>query len=309
MPDTLLAQIQALHGRLPRAERVIAELVLEDPAEAAECTISELAARCGVSDASVHRFCRTLGLRGYPQLRLALAAATEPARGDARAGLDLSTQIEAGDAPQDLAKKIGHAHARAVQETVEQLDGAVFQALIQAVAAARRVLVFGVGSSALAAQDCAQKLVRLGYPAVFFSDVHAALMCASGLHPADLAVAVSHSGRPREVVEVLDQARSRGAGTAVLTSDPKSPAAARADLVALTAVRQSAFRDGGLTSRIAQLTLVDCLYVALAQHTPDALENLERAHDAVRSHDLRHARRAAAAAAAAAADGPAASGR
>ncbi|MCX5208452.1 MurR/RpiR family transcriptional regulator [Kitasatospora sp. NBC_00240] len=287
MPVDLLNHIRSLHDSLPRAERGIADLVLQDPGTAAERTISELARACGTSEATVHRFCRSLDLRGYAQLRIGLAAEAERLRADGRAVLDLGTDIGPDEPLDQVVRKIGFANARAAEETAAQLDLTALAAVADAAQAARRIDFFGVGSSALAAEDGARKLLRLGHAAAWWSDVHAALMSAAVLRPGDLVIAVSHSGRSREVVDVLTEARRSGAVTAVITSSPRSPAAEKADLMLTTSARETTFRSGGTAARSAQLTALDCLYVTLAQRShPRAVDDLERAHDAVRSRTL-----------------------
>ncbi|WP_327251038.1 MurR/RpiR family transcriptional regulator [Streptomyces sp. NBC_01244] len=287
MSVDLLTHIRALQDSLPRAERGIADLVLQDPGAAAERTISELAHACGTSVATVHRFCRSLDLRGYAQLRIGLAAEAERVRADGRAVLDLGSDIGAGEPLDLVVRKIGAANARAAEETAAQLDLTALAALADAAQGARRVDFFGVGSSALAAEDGARKLLRLGHAAAWWSDVHAALMSAAVLRPGDLVIAVSHSGRAREVVDVLTEARRSGAVTAVVTSNPRSPAVDKSDLVLTTSARETTFRSGGMASRSAQLTVLDCLYVALAQRSHDrAMDDLERVHEAVRSRTL-----------------------
>ncbi|MFB7513500.1 MurR/RpiR family transcriptional regulator [Streptomyces sp. NPDC056144] len=295
MRDDLLALIRTRREQLPRAEQSIADLILAEPSVAAERTISDLARDAGTSIATVHRFCRSLDLRGYAQLRLALAAEAERLRAgtrdDSRAGLDLVADIGPDDSLEQVVRKTGYANARAAEETAAHLDLDALATLADAVQAARRTLVVGVGSSALAAQDAADKLLRLGHGAVARSDVHAALMDAALLREGDVLIAISHSGRPREITEVLDQARGCGATTAAITSNPRSPAAARAGIVLLTSARETSLRSGGTTSRTAQLTVIDCLYVALAQREHDrTIEHLQRAHDAVLRHTQRRPR-------------------
>ncbi|MFC8450849.1 MurR/RpiR family transcriptional regulator [Kitasatospora sp. NPDC057223] len=288
MGDDLLMRIRTRRDSLPRAERTIADLVLRDPGAAAECTITALAQAADTSETTVHRFCRSLDLRGYAQLRLGLAAEAERLRADSRADLALGGDIGPDDTLEQLVRKVGYSDARAAEETAAHLDLTALAALADAVGAARRTELFGLGSSALAAQDAAHKLLRLGHWATVWTDVHAALMSAALLRPGDLALVVSHSGRAREVVDFLAQARAAGAVTAAVTSNPASPAAGQADIVLVTSARETTFRSGGTASRTAQLTVVDCLYVALAQRShQQTLEDLERAHEAVRSRTLR----------------------
>ncbi|MER5864823.1 MurR/RpiR family transcriptional regulator [Kitasatospora sp. NPDC002040] len=288
MTDDLLTRIRIRRDGLPPAERTIADLVLRDPGAAAECTITALAKAADTSETTVHRFCRSLDLRGYAQLRLGLAAEAERLRADSRADLAIGGEIGPDDTLEQLVGKVGYADARAAEETAGQLDLTALAALADAVGSARRTELFGLGSSALAAQDAAQKLLRLGYWATVGTDVHAALTSAALLRPGDLALTVTHSGRAREVVDFLRQARESGAVTAAVTSNPASPAAGLADIVLVTAARETTFRSGGTASRIAQLTVVDCLYLALAQRSyQQTVEDLERAHEAVRSRSLR----------------------
>ncbi|BBH70270.1 RpiR family transcriptional regulator [Actinoplanes sp. OR16] len=287
MNGDVLVRLRTMMASLPRAEQAIARRVLDDPGAAAEMTISELAQLCGTSETTVTRFCRSIGLRGYAQLRLHLAAEAERLRADDRADTVLGGDIGREDTLSDLIKKVGYADARAVEDTVAHLDVAVLEGLVTALLGASRIDVYGVGSTSVVALDAAYKLHRAGLPASAWSDVHAALMSASALRGGDVALAISHSGRTREILDVLAEAKRRGATTAVITSNPQSPAAARADLVLTTAARETTFRSGGTASRTAQLTVVDCVFVALSHRRYDeSLEAIERAHDAVRGHVL-----------------------
>ncbi|MGW3660715.1 MurR/RpiR family transcriptional regulator [Streptomyces sp. NPDC005151] len=287
MTETVVGRIRSIKDSLSRAESAIADLILADPGAAAESTISDLAQAAGTSIATVHRFCRTLELRGYAQLRLGLAADAEAARADSRAHVDLGSDIGPDDSLDQVVKKIGLANARAAEETAALIDVDVLRGVADLVQRARRIDLFSVGSSAIAAQDAEYKLLRLGFSAKFWPDVHAALMSAAVLRNGDLAVALSHSGRPREVADVLAAARADGAGTVLITSNPRCPAAQHADHVLLTSARETTFRSGGTASRTALLTVVDCLYVTLAQRSYEqTLADMERAHDAVRSRTI-----------------------
>ncbi|MDG6107310.1 MurR/RpiR family transcriptional regulator [Dactylosporangium aurantiacum] len=287
MSGDVLVRLRTMMSNLPRAEQAIARRVLDDPGATAEMTISELAQLCGTSETTVTRFCRSIGLRGYAQLRLHLAAEAERLRADDRADTALGGDIGRDDSLTELIKKVGFADARAVEDTVAHLDVSVLDALVTAILSATRIDVYGVGSTATVAQDAAYKLHRAGRPAAAWSDVHAALMSASTLTTGDVALAISHSGRTREILDALAEAKRRGATTAVITSNPQSPAAELAGLVLTTAARETTFRSGGTASRTAQLTVVDCIYVALSHRRYDeSLEAMERAHDAVRGHVL-----------------------
>jgi DNA-binding MurR/RpiR family transcriptional regulator len=272
---------------LSPAERAIAELVLADPIAAHDRKIGELAQLARSSEATVTRFCRSVGLQGYTQFRLALAVALERRRTGrlAEAGLAMLGDLSPGDAASDIIKKVAFANTQAVELTVDQLDLRVLGAAVDALIAARRVLAFGVGSSATVAIDAVEKLTLAGVAAHSTNDIHTGLMTVALYGADDVVLAFSHSGRARETVEVLEHAAARGATGIVVTSDASSPAARAAGLCLVTAAREMGLRSGGVASRIASLTVVDCIFVLMSHRRFDvSTEAGERMHQAVSAH-------------------------
>ncbi len=283
MPDVTLAttvRIRALVPSLAPAERRVAERVLADPAGVAASTISSLARACGTSETTVIRFCRAVGFTGYPALRLSLAA--ENGRSEAGDSRQLSGDIAADDDLDKVVAKIAFADARAVEETAEQLDLDALHAVIDALVAAPRVDVYGVAASGFVALDFQQKLHRIGRVAFAWTDPHIALTSAALLTPGDVAVAISHSGATQDTLDALALAQRSGATTVALTNFPRSPLAELGDHVLTTAARETTFRSGATASRLAQLTVVDCVFVGVAQRTFETTQRaLEVTHDAV----------------------------
>jgi DNA-binding MurR/RpiR family transcriptional regulator len=280
-----LVRIRSLMPGLARAEQRVARVVLEDPAAVAHRSITELAEAANTSETTVTRFCKAIGAGGYPELRLALAA--ETARRDARADRDLGGEIMPSDDLGQVVGKVAFADARAVEETAEQLDVAALRQAIDAVAGARRIDVYGVGASAFVALDLQQKLHRIGLTCFAWGDIHMALTSAAVLRPGDVALAISHTGATTDTVEALRVAHEHGAVTVALTNFPRSPIAEVADHVLTTAARETTFRWGATASRIAQLTVIDCLFVGVAQrHYESATAALESTYDAVSAHRL-----------------------
>ncbi|GAA1875380.1 MurR/RpiR family transcriptional regulator [Lapillicoccus jejuensis] len=267
----LLVRLRGLRPSLSPAEDRVAECVLADPRAAAALTISELAVQAETSETTVLRFCKRLGLPGYPQLRLALAA--ESAQPRSRVVAD--TDIRAGDSVDDIIAKIAFADASAVEETAAQLDRGALESAADAIARARRVDIYGIGASATVGMDAQQKLHRIGVVAFSWNDPHICLTSAALLREGDVAIGISHSGTTRETIEAVEAARSRGATTVAVTNFPLSRLAQSCDIVLLTAARETALRSGATASRIAALTVVDCLYIAAAHR------DLERATSAV----------------------------
>jgi DNA-binding MurR/RpiR family transcriptional regulator len=280
-----LVRIRSLLPGLARAEQRVAKVVLDNPSTVARRSITEVAEAAGTSETTVTRFCKAIGVGGYPELRIALAADT--ARTAARADRDLGGEIAPQDDLKTVVGKVTFADARAVEETSEQLDIEVLSQVVDAIATARRVDVYGVGASAFVAADLQQKLHRIGRTCFAWNDTHIMLTSAAVLTGEDVAVAISHTGATTDTVEALRVARTHGATTVALTNYPTSPIADVADHVLTTAARETTFRSGATASRIAQLTVVDCLFIGIAQrHMDQSITALDATRDAVSAHRM-----------------------
>ena len=294
-PDPALGTAVRIRGLLPTLQpsmRQVAEQVLADISTIATLTVTELAVASGVSEATVIRFCKAIGFAGYPQLRLALATEAGRAQGAGRDGRIVGSDIGPGDDLARIIEKIAFADARAVEETGAQLNVAVLEKVVEALVRARRVDLYGVGASAFVALDFQQKLHRIGRVAFAWPDTHVALTSAALLGPDDVAIGVSHTGVTTDTIDALTEARSHGATTVALTNFPRSPIALAAEHVLTTAARETTFRSGAMASRLAQLTVVDCMFVGVAQRTyADTLAALEATRGAVGGRRAPKARR------------------
>ena len=282
-PDVLL-RVREMLPQLSASERRVAEAVLADPRVVRESTITELAGTSASAASTVARFCQRLGFDGYRQFRAAVIAAL--GYDDARLGeFDLGEgEIDAGDAPEEIAAKIAFQEVRAIQATMAALDLDATARAAAALGGARRIVLYGAGSSSLTAQDLCQKLARIGRPAVAETDVHLALSRAALLDADSVLVGVSSRGETRETLDVLRAARRAGATTVSTTNATSSSLDDVSDVVLRSAVRESRLRSGATASRIAQLAIVDVLFVlVLRLDFPQLSESLRVTYDAVRS--------------------------
>ena len=232
------------------------------------------------------RFCKAIGVGGYPELRIALAADT--ARSAARANHDLGGDIGPDDDLRQVVGKVAFADARAVEETAEQLDVESLQQVVEAVAGARPGRRLRLRR---------QRVRRRRPPAEAAPHRPDLLRLERHAHRADLGSGADRARTSRsasrtrastaETVEALRVAREHGATTVALTNFPRSPITEVADHVLTTAARETTFRSGAMASRIAQLTVIDCLFIGVAQrHVESAKTALEATYEAVSSHRL-----------------------
>lgn len=259
--------------------RRVADAIRANPAIVLEQTISELAASCGTSVASVVRFCRALGLSGYAQLRMSLA--TELGR-EAQFGLGmtLGAEIAHTDSLRDMASKVATLEIMAIEQTVSSMDFDALERVVAALDQAQRILLFGVGASHFVAQDLHHKLFRIGRNAFVMADSHEAWSAALLAPPKTVAIGFSHSGATADTVRYLEIARSAGALTVAITGSPASPLAEMAEERLISHARESQLRAGAMVSRIAQLSIVDCLFLGVAQQRYDqSILALQRTRD------------------------------
>ncbi|MEI6844142.1 MAG: MurR/RpiR family transcriptional regulator [Actinomycetes bacterium] len=280
----LLGEIGNSFPSFHASEAAIAHTVLDNPELVATMNISQLALASSTSVASVVRFSKAVGFKGYPEFRMALVSELSRLAHTGIETSELDGGITVNDSAADVIRKIAQADARAIQSTAERLDVASFTATIDAWEKAKIVGVFGVASGAYVAMDLQLKLNRLGKNSVAWKDAHMALTSIALLGKGDVLVAISHSGTTVDVVDVMTEFKARGVKIILITNTLRSPSTAIADLVLYTSARETTFRSGATASRIAQLTVVDCLCVALAQRNWSATKSaLDLSREAIGS--------------------------
>jgi DNA-binding MurR/RpiR family transcriptional regulator len=279
----ILSRIRVAIDSLHPAERRVADLVLSEPAKVVHLPIAELALLAEVSEGTVVRFCNSLGCKGYQALKLALAADL------AQPTLVLQEDIVAADAatPAVVAQKVFASDILALQDTLKLMDPAAISSAVKAIESCSELVFFAIGSSHAVASDAAGRFLRIGLRAYAETDAHQQVVRSSLLPSTAVAIGISHSGVSREPVECLALARRRRATTIAVTARHPSPLTAQADVILLTMSTEARYREEALASRIAQLSLLDSLYVAVAIRRPQAsLEALRDTSEALAPHRL-----------------------
>ena len=261
----LLGEIKSSFNSFHASEALIANCVISDPVGVSQMNISQLADFSTTSVASVVRFSKAIGYKGYPEFRMALVSEVSRLGLNVNSVSELDSGITTEDSIEEIIRKIALADSRAIQTTAERLDVKSFKNVVDAWNKASNIGIFGLASSGYVAMDLQLKLNRQGKNAVAWRDAHTALTSVSLLGPGDCLVAISHSGTTLDVVEVIEEFKSHGVTIILITNAIRSTATALADFVLHTSARETTFRSGATSSRIAQLTVVDCLCVALAQ--------------------------------------------
>ncbi|MGQ9554809.1 MAG: MurR/RpiR family transcriptional regulator [Anaerolineae bacterium] len=255
--DLLLA-IRGLLPALNEQEAKVGRYVLVHPAEVIHLSMSELGERCGVSDATVFRFCRRVGTEGYQDFKIRLAQTL------AMPGMTAYLPITAQDSLQEAAGKVIADDIKALEDTLKLLDLSMLGRAVEALLAARRVDIYGSGGAAIAALELQYKLIRVGIRGVAHTDAEMQTISAALLTPADLAVGISHSGEAYDVRHAMEVAKESGAKLIAITNHPASAISELADIHLYTAAEESFGQGYPMGTRVAQVALIDVLYACLA---------------------------------------------
>ncbi len=272
MNKTLL-NIKMLYDEMGGAEKRIATYILEHPDALLPLSISELATLCRCGDATVVRFSRRLGFSGYQKLKLALARETDNERLDDTIGPD--------DSCPNIFRKLSNDIYCSLEKTRAGLKEETFDAVVEALRKAERIVIIALGASAAVALDFTHKLLRIGYNATYYNDNHMQTIAAAQLKAGDVMIGITHSGSSRDIVEALTVARNNGAVTVAVTGAHNAPVHRVSDHVFESCSDETLHRILGLTSRIAQLTILDTIYTRLGRLLPDAQERIDRTETAL----------------------------
>jgi RpiR family transcriptional regulator, carbohydrate utilization regulator len=254
----VISRLRAMEGQFRPAEGQVAKVVLDDPFFAGRASIAELADRAGVSQPTVTRFCRALGcdsVRDFKfKLAQNLAVGTSYIKQPERIDDDLTR----------LSDRVLGCIADAITMAREQLDTQVLRQVIETIATARRLDIYGVGGASHGVGfDAYLRFFRLDIPTNFYGDTHLQRMSASTLAQGDAVFTICNSGQIREVLESVEIARQYGAKTIALTK-PDTALAKVSDIALLINVPEDPDIFKPTASRIAQIAVIDVIATGVA---------------------------------------------
>lgn len=266
---------------MTRVERAVAEYVEPRLAMVRGMSIKQLAQNSRTSEASVLRFCKTLGYSGYRDFSLSLSAALGSEREDEERRY---TDIRPGDSLDTIIENVSFNNRRSIEETLAVLDREEMARAVALVCSAPRVDWYGLGASGLVCADAEQKFMRINKRCQAFVDGHSIQTAAVLLQPGDVAVLVSNSGTTSDILDALELVQAAGAKSIAMTRYSKSPLALGADVVLRISTPEVTFRSGAMGSRIAMLNLVDILFSGVASAQYEQIKGcLARTRDALAS--------------------------
>jgi RpiR family carbohydrate utilization transcriptional regulator len=269
-----LIRLRGLYPSLKTALRKVADVILRQPEMAIYASVNEVAAMAAVSEATVMRFCRILGFKGFQDFKIALAremVIPSPRLHEEAGGED--------DAA--LVRKVFQTSGAALQDTLEILEIGAMKEAAQLLLQARQVMVVGVGGSGPAVVYAGNRFLLLGLKAYMYTDFYLMLMAVSLLSREDVVLAISNLGTTREIVETVGIAREKGARVMCITNNSLSPLARACHPALVTASREMTLPEEAVASLVCQISILDALCALIAQtkgaQSRETLQGMEQA--------------------------------
>ena len=259
------------------SERKIGTYIIQHTAEVVDMTVGELAQACGVSDASVSRFCKKINMKGFHHLKITLAKEISEKGIEEE---EVSNHISVNDIEQSL-KNILANKVTEITQTVSMMDAKQLSEILNKLNMARTVQFFAVGNTIPVAIDGAFKLNQIGIPAVSGTIWETQIGYTYNMTAEDVVIAISNSGESTAVLRALEAAKSAGATTLSITNSEKSSAAQLSDYHITTATREKLFLDGYCFSRVSATTVIEILYHFLTSMRKDAYKSIVRHEQAI----------------------------
>ena len=276
-------RIRSIYDSLTNAEKKVADYFLSDMENVFNKPIAQLAQEAGVSKVAWVRFCKDIGFDGLKDLKKALFTQMREKTDNVVA--DPFSDVRDVTDTKSLIEGIKHNSIRAMEDTAEMLDPEALETAARTILGARSVRIFGVGASGMVGNDLHSKLMRINKNSYFSTDPHTQLTYAANMMPQDVAVLISMSGTTTEILEILSLVKRCGSTSIALTKYSKTPLAANADTVLYISTPEITMRSGAMSSRLAQLMMIDALFTAVAHMDYDSIAvSLEKSHESIRSH-------------------------
>ena len=268
----LLISIKSVYSKMSKTEKKIADYILHNASHQTPLTITELSEVTGASEATIVRFAKRIGCNGYQQLKIMLAKEEHHI---------VNKSIDENDTFLQIYSKICDDIYTTLIKTKDSNSNETFEKAYELIMRAKEICVIGVGNSYAVATDVVHKLTRLGCNATAICDSHFQIIMASKATPETLFIAVSHSGYTRDIIDTISIAKQKDAKSIAITSDTKSPLAKLSDVCLSANSDEINYRLLGLTSRYAQLAIIDTLYTYIAMKHEESQKTIEEIEDII----------------------------
>ena len=275
-----LIKIKEIIQDLSPSEKKVAQYIIDNPADISHLSIGELAEQSGSSEATVVRLCKLLDFNGYKDFKISITKdiASMPVDQDE----EQYTDVEPGDDLKSIIQNISYNNKKSIDNTLEIISNKAIEEAVETIANAERIEFYGIGASFIIAFDAMQKFARINKVAISYADPHLQIASAANLEKGDVAVAISYSGETKDTYDSIKVAKEAGAKTISITKFGQNSISEICDINLFVSAPEISIRSGAMSSRIAQLNVIDILFAGVASRDFDKVKkHLQKTRKAI----------------------------
>ena len=273
MDKNVYAAIQSQYSTLSKVGKRIADYILADPVHITSISIQQMAVELDIAESSIIRFCKIVGCAGFSEVKLLLAKYSP------KSVRTIFEDLSETDSISTISESVFSRNIDTLERALQLLDFEKIEQAVGVLSRAENILILGVGASGTIAEDFYIRLMRIGIRAVSLTDSHLMQIQASQCGPDTAVIAISHTGKTREIVSAVRTARECGAPTIGITGYPDTPLKEVSDICLELYSPEQLF----VSPRVAQFSLIDTLYVSLAIRRKDSVvQNIERMNEVLK---------------------------
>lgn len=269
MEKSVLNQICTLYDSFFETEKKIGDYIIKNPKDIVDVTVGELAVKCQVSEASISRFCKKIGLKGFHHLKISIAKELVNRDDNEEYSNDISIDNKEQSLKSILANKIAE-----LTQTVSMMDTDNLDEILNKINNAGSVLFAAVGNTIPVAMDGAYKLNQIGIPAISTPVLETQLAYSYNLTADDVVIAISNSGESTGVINIIEAAKQNKAITISITNHDNSSIAKLSEYHITTASLEKMLFDEYCFSRVSATMVIEILYLFLTSMRKDAYKSI-----------------------------------
>jgi len=255
----ILAKVHNLYHNLTAAEKKIADYILKNADHVTRMTVCELAGYCDTAPSAVIRFCKSIDVDGFTKLKISLAEELGK-----QSEQELLPAFSNNDDSATVLKKVFQSGINTLRDTLSIMKLDEIDEICNMLSNAKRIFVFGVGTSSVIATDAAYRFSQIGLSAHAYTDILFMNVAAANMEKGDVAIGISHSGQTKAVIDAMRQAKKNGVETIAITSHSASLLSKESNFAILVYPDEENYPVEAVSARVAHLCVVDALMMCMA---------------------------------------------
>lgn len=252
------SRVKGRYSGLSKSEKRIADYLMHNTETARYLSIQKLSQEIHVSMSAISRFTKKIGFHNYQEMRMQLTVTASKQEGYFFPTLDENGSM------MNIAKTTFQSGVGSLSSTLSELNTELLERCIALLGASKTCCLFGLGASSVMVLNAYHRFIRTSLHCCYARDYHMQLMNAGILSKQDCALIVSHTGKNKDILRIVDIVRENQVPIISITSNASSPLAKKSDIVLVSVSEETKFRPEAVSSMISQTMLIDTLFTLYA---------------------------------------------